>query len=109
MLAHANNGKDLLRERGRDIQERANNLPLEMAYDREMTYLYDLLTPKIRSPLSIPVLRALENKFHQLIREDLGDFVDNSKLVLPELVVCTELRDEYISFPIYIDGVKKVS
>ncbi|KAF1828907.1 hypothetical protein BDW02DRAFT_574467 [Decorospora gaudefroyi] len=98
---------NLLRERGRDITERANNLPLEMAYDREMTYLYDLLTPKIRSPLSIPVLRALESRFHQLIREDLRDFVYNSKLALPELVVCTELRDEYISFPIYIDGAKK--
>ena len=109
LFMHVLTIRDLLIERARDMYGRqAENLPLEMALDRKLTRLYGLLTPKICSPLSHHVLHGLQKRFHGMIHEDLGEFVLSNKLVLPELAVCTELRGEHISFPIHIDGLKKV-
>lgn len=73
---------------------------LDLAYELEATYLYELLAPVIYSPVPMNVLSNLERQLHQLIRSDLGDLVDKEKLFLPKLEVLTELRLEYLWFPI---------
>jgi hypothetical protein len=77
-----------------------NMSPLDLAYHMEVYHLYDILKPVIQSPMPFDTLREVENKFHLLIHDEMGERVDIEKLYLPVLEVLTELDGDTIWFPI---------
>jgi hypothetical protein len=81
---------------------------LELAHELKRTQLYDLLSPITRSPIPFAILSALEAKFHEQIRSDLGASVDKNRMYLPQLEVLTELNAEPVWFPVKLGPFRSV-
>lgn len=74
--------------------------PLELARELGFSYLFDILSPVIRNPVPLGTLMGLQERFHNIIRSDLGDRVEDERIYLPVLEVLTEIGDEAIWFPV---------
>lgn len=74
--------------------------PLDLAQELGYRALYDILSPVIRQSVPTNTLRALQQKFHQLIKTDLGDRVEEEHIYLPLLEVLTELEIPQMWFPV---------
>jgi hypothetical protein len=73
---------------------------LELAYDLEERDLQEALCPVIHNPVPKEILAQLQQSFHDLIREQVGDLVDISRFYLPLLEPLTELHKSAVWFPI---------
>lgn len=74
--------------------------PLDLAQELGYRALYNVLSPIIRQSVPTNTLRALQQKFHQLIKTDLGKRVEEEHIYLPLLEVLTELETPQMWFPI---------
>lgn len=77
-----------------------NMTALEMAQDLGYQTLYSILSPVIHQPVPADILAVLQDKFHDLIRKDLGDRVEQEYINLPVLEVLTELELPQMWFPV---------
>lgn len=78
-----------------------NATAYELANWQGNHYLNDILRPPSRHDVPYKaVLRTLQQKFHALIRHDLGNEVDRECLMLPDLAVLTELEKPEMWFPL---------
>lgn len=72
----------------------------EIARDLGYSHLYNILSPLIRHNVPSKALEVLQNRFHELIRDQLGHEVTSEHLYLPELVPLTELEIPEMWFPL---------
>ncbi len=72
---------------------------LEVAQRREHSHLVSVLTPKVRHEVSLPLLLALQRRFHDLIRDRASDdLLRRHRLRLPELEPLLELSEPVMWF-----------
>ena len=74
--------------------------PLELAQELGYESLYNILSPIIRQPVPAKTLEVLQEKFHVLITDDLGDRVGKEHIRLPVLEVLIELKCPQMWFPV---------
>lgn len=73
---------------------------LELAQDLGYKPLYSILSPIIFQPVPQKTLEALQQRFHELIKNDLEDRVEREYMYLPVLEVLTELEVPQMWFPV---------
>lgn len=66
--------------------------PIEMARELGYAHLYHLLMPVIKHNVPAKVLESLQSQFHEIIKGDVKDLVDDQHIRVPELVLLTELE-----------------
>lgn len=74
--------------------------PEELAREFGYTELFDVLAPRILTPVPARTLERVQVNFHKLIEEDLGQRVADEHLYLHALEVLTELDPEVMWFEI---------
>jgi|GEM_PF-4229973 len=92
----------------RTIKNADSKTALDLAKDNQHQHLLDILTPQYIFDVSLTALHLIENQFHQLIRDEAGQFIDKHQLRLPQLTLLLEQAYPYVSFPIpeYYGGYK---
>ena len=74
---------------------------VEIARELGARHLYSILSPIVRHSMPVWTLDALQHRFHNIIREDLGDRVEKEHLHLPQLSLLTELEVPEMHLPVY--------
>jgi hypothetical protein len=99
----ANHGSGTLRTRCADEKTFPfrDMTAVEMARALGLSDLFDILSPVIRYNIPFRTLNTLETNFHDIIGADLGDFVTNEYLRLPELVILTELEAPFMLYLVH--------
>lgn len=93
------------------LQTKDGCTALDVARQYSVDELISLLEPSIWTDIGSDLLRILQGHFHNLIRLEIGKFVETAQLYLPSLELLTELREEEdeVWFPIQLDRKAAVS
>jgi hypothetical protein len=79
--------------------------PIELARLLGFEYLYKVLSPVIRHNIPTKILAVLQERFHEVIKRDVGE---EEHFRFPELIVLTELEEPVMWMPLTPPAAKDV-
>ncbi len=98
----SDNAQGTLRTNWSDPQEfdYTDLCAIEIAREHGYSHLFEILAPVIRNAVPSSVLEKLQDRFHNIIRNDLTSFTNQEHLRLPQLSPLTEMINPEMWFPL---------
>jgi len=98
----SDNAQGTLRTNWSDPQEfdYTDLCAIEIAREHGYSHLFEVLAPVIRNAVPSLVLQKLQDRFHDIIGNDLAEFTNHEHLRLPQLSQLTEMLIPQMWFPL---------